>query len=497
MLRPCLKKQLCPIRAVHKFVANCGEWAMCKRWIVVALIVLAGCSGGLGSQPGGDATERTLADLVRQIIEVCAGVNRSLANVKPIDEPERVADQLGRVVDKVKEVSKEAASVTPAPERQDALERLSSSMSDAEAALRRAAEALEAGKGSEADAFVTEQFTKNYKEADKAALDSGMPHLDKCDEEMSGSASPNGSITPTTPPGSTEPPVGWRSGGDLPVAVQQLGSAVVDGTIWVAGGLTGDSDGVAVDVQGFESAIDTWKLAPPLPIELHHAMAVSYQGRLVVLGGWTPEGGQLSGAESDRVFMRGENGWRDLARLNRPRAAGAAVVVGDKIVVVGGQADKKLVTTTEVFDGSAWHDVEGAMPTLREHLAAATDGQYLYAVGGRNLSSDKNLAALERYDPEKDQWTRLKEMPTARGGLGAAVVDGRLVTVGGEHPTGVFGTVEAYDIASNTWSPLADLKTPRHGLAVAAVENSLYAIGGADKPSHTSSTHTVEILTFS
>ena len=39
------------------------------------------------------------------------------------------------------------------------------------------------------------------------------------------------------------------------------------------------------------------------------------------------------------------------------------------------------------------------MPTPREHLAAVSDGTYVYAVGGRFLSADKNSAALERFDP--------------------------------------------------------------------------------------------------
>ena len=42
-----------------------------------------------------------------------------------------------------------------------------------------------------------------------------------------------------------------------------------------------------------------------------------------------------------------------------PRAAAAAAVVGDKIVVVGGQADGKLVPQTEVYeDGEGWTDVD-------------------------------------------------------------------------------------------------------------------------------------------
>ena len=75
-------------------------------------------------------------------------------------------------------------------------------------------------------------------------------------------------------------------------------------------------------------------------------------------------------------------------------------MVGDRIVVVGGQADGRLVKTTEVFDGKRWSD--GAdIPTPREHLAAASDGQFVYVVGGRALSPDKNTAALERYDPAR------------------------------------------------------------------------------------------------
>ena len=100
-----------------------------------------------------------------------------------------------------------------------------------------------------------------------------------------------------------------------------------------------------------------------------------------------------------------------LPSLNRPRAAGAAAVVGDRIVVVGGQADGRLVDSTELFHGKQWRT--GAdIPTPREHLAAASDANFVYAVGGRALSPDKNSAALERYDPSTDKWQRLPDMPT-------------------------------------------------------------------------------------
>ena len=79
-----------------------------------------------------------------------------------------------------------------------------------------------------------------------------------------------------------------------------------------------------------------------------------------MIGGWIPKGSDPSAEISDRVFALRDGSWVELPSLRRPRAAGAAAVVGDRIVVVGGQADGRLVDTTEVFDGKKWS-------TRREH----------------------------------------------------------------------------------------------------------------------------------
>ncbi|SEB78712.1 Kelch motif-containing protein [Rhodococcus koreensis] len=185
----------------------------------------------------------------------------------------------------------------------------------------------------------------------------------------------------------------------------------------------------------------------------------------------------------------------DLPPLNEPRAAGAAAVVGDRIVVAGGQANGALVPTTEVFDGTKWTTVSD-IPTPREHLAGVSDGTYFYAIGGRDLASDQNTAAVERFDPAAGTWTTLPAMPTPRGGLGAAFIDGRIVAVGGEQPTRVLSTVEAYDVASGTWSPLPPMPSGAHGMSVATVGHTVYAIGGALRPTHAESTATAQALDF-
>jgi Kelch motif len=170
-------------------------------------------------------------------------------------------------------------------------------------------------------------------------------------------------------------------------------------------------------------------------------------------------------------------------------------VVGNKLVVVGGQADGELVRETEVFDGRRWRG--GApMPTPRDHLAVVSDGRFLYAVGGRELAPDRNLDSVERYDPSADRWTQLPPLPTPRGGLGAAIVGRRLVAVGGEGPTSVFATAESFDLASERWSPMPDLRTPRHGMGIAALGSTVYALGGALEPGHLTSSTVAESIAF-
>jgi N-acetylneuraminic acid mutarotase len=247
------------------------------------------------------------------------------------------------------------------------------------------------------------------------------------------------------------------------------------------GGLLGQ--GASRRVEVYNPTTDRWRGAPDLPVSLHHVMTAFYRGELVVLGGWIPNGNNISAVTSDRVLALRGGAWVDLSKLNHARAAGAAAVVGNSLVVVGGQADGKLVTPTEIFDGTRWRD--GAdIPTARDHLAAATDQRYLYAVGGRVLGADRNLGTLERYEPLSDRWVKLPDMPTPRGGLGAAVTTGRLVALGGEFPTGVFATAESFNLTTQVWSSLPDLPTGRHGLGVAAIGPTVYAVVGGLQPAH-------------
>jgi serine/threonine-protein kinase PknK len=287
-----------------------------------------------------------------------------------------------------------------------------------------------------------------------------------------------------------QPAPQWRSLPDAPTARLMMAWAVLNDKIWIMGGLR---NGVPLQiVESYDPKTGAWQPGPPLPVPLHHAAAATYRGEVVVVGGETEKN---IGNGTNKVFALRGNSWVELPSLKHARAAPGAAVVGDKLVVVGGQSAKQLVPQTEVFDGSSWKDAAD-MPTPREHLAAVSDGTYVYVVGGRFLSASKNTAALEQFDPASGKWTKLIGMPTPRGSYGATYIDGRIVAVGGEEPTQVVNVVEMYDIADKKWSTLTPMPTPRHAEVVATVGNTVYVIGGANRPSHEGPIATVEALDF-
>src|SRR5262245_34788995 len=76
-------------------------------------------------------------------------------------------------------------------------------------------------------------------------------------------------------------------------------------------------------------------------------------------------------------------------------------------------------------------------------------------------------------------WSGKAPMPTARQGLAATVIDGKILAIGGTVPgSAVLATVEQYDPATNTWSARAPMLGGRQDLGTATLQGNVYAVGG-------------------
>jgi N-acetylneuraminic acid mutarotase len=58
----------------------------------------------------------------------------------------------------------------------------------------------------------------------------------------------------------------------------------------------------------------------------------------------------------------------------------------------------------------------------------------------------------------------------------------RIYVFGGEAPEGTFDEVEEYDPKTDSWRAMTPMPTARHGLGSAVMGKSIYVISGGPKP---------------
>jgi N-acetylneuraminic acid mutarotase len=154
------------------------------------------------------------------------------------------------------------------------------------------------------------------------------------------------------------------------------------------------------------------------------------------------------------------------------RKAGALVLVLALGLASGSYAAEGIWTT------------KANMPTARWNLCTSVVDGKIYAIGGGPRYGGAPLRTVEAYDPATDTWTTKSEMPTARQGLSTSVVNGKIYAMGGGDLSAgasairAFSTVEEYDPATDTWTTKSEMPTARFGHSANVVDGSIYVIGG-------------------
>lgn len=268
----------------------------------------------------------------------------------------------------------------------------------------------------------------------------------------------------------------WEALEDVPSGpVQETAVVVEGGLLYVIGGI-GSLSGVLI----YDTESGEWSDGPELPLGMHHANAAAVDGTLYIVGALDPDFSPIGGVWS---WTPGDDAWVEGTPMpvGTQRGAAAVGVVDGRILVAGGLAGNSVDTMT-IYDPAddSW---DLSLPELPERIDHGTgqsvDGVF-YAIGGRTDGriTDAVYAFVD------GEWQERSPMPTARGGTGSGVLEGKIAVVGGEgNPdadSGVFPEAELYDPATDDWSALPDMPTPRHGMGAGGVGKALYVPGGAD-----------------
>ena len=159
------------------------------------------------------------------------------------------------------------------------------------------------------------------------------------------------------------------------------------------------------------------------------------------------------------------------------RVESATVRVDDVLYVMGGFIDDYEGSTPR-FDAlnvktGQWTRLAD-LPGPQTHMAAATDGRYIYTAGGQTgeAYSPDITDAVYRYDIARNTWQSYSRLPDIRVGGTMTVSDNKLHFVGG---------VDATLVTSQATHYVLDLEDPRAGWTEAApLPNAADHLGGID-----------------
>ncbi len=119
------------------------------------------------------------------------------------------------------------------------------------------------------------------------------------------------------------------------------------------------------------------------------------------------------------------------------------------------------------------------MPTRRGALAVAVLDGKIHAIGGAIANVEQ--ATHEVYDPLIDLWETRAPMPTPRHHHAAATIDGRIYVGAGRQTSSGFINLKAfevYDPATDSWTASSPVPTGRSGVAAVALGGVFYLFGG-------------------
>ena len=281
----------------------------------------------------------------------------------------------------------------------------------------------------------------------------------------------------------------WTQRADMPTARYNFGTCVVGGKVFAIGGeieVFGERSIATVEM--YDPKTDTWERKADMPTARSGVATLVVDGQIYAIGGAEVKrgpGGATTGKHlpAMEVYDPVTDTWIQKADIP-VRGRSSTCVMDGKIYIIGGSA----ANIVDVYDPATdtWAKAK-SMNHARSGAAVSVVNGKIYAMGGRGWPRIPNhpgpfLSSAEVFDPKTDQWTEIIEMPTAKTGHTASVINGKIYVIGGffrgNGPFMYLSTVEIYDPETDRWTQGQDMPFGRWAHKAEVVNGNIYIFGG-------------------
>ncbi|XP_041496414.1 kelch-like protein 13 isoform X4 [Microtus oregoni] len=261
----------------------------------------------------------------------------------------------------------------------------------------------------------------------------------------------------------------WKSLAPMDAPRYQHGIAVIGNFLYVVGGQSNyDTKGkTAVDtVFRFDPRYNKWIQVASLNEKRTFFHLSALKGFLYAVGGRNAAG-ELPTVE---CYNPRTNEWTYVAKMNEPHYGHAGTVYGGVMYISGGITHDTFQKELMCFDTDTdkWTQ-KAPMTTVRGLHCMCTVGDRLYVIGGnhfRGTSDYDDVLSCEYYSPILDQWTPIAAMLRGQSDVGVAVFQNKIYVVGGYSWNNrcMVEIVQKYDPEKDEWHKVFDLPESLGGI---------------------------------
>ncbi|XP_032389958.1 kelch-like protein 13 isoform X3 [Etheostoma spectabile] len=261
----------------------------------------------------------------------------------------------------------------------------------------------------------------------------------------------------------------WKALAPMDAPRYQHGIAVIGNFLYVVGGQSNyDTKGkTAVDtVFRYDPRYNKWMQVACLNEKRTFFHLSALKGHLYAVGGRNAAG-ELATVE---CYNPRTNEWTYVAKMNEPHYGHAGTVYGGYMYISGGITHDTFQKELMCFDPDAdkWTQ-KAPMTTVRGLHCMCTVGDRLYVIGGnhfRGTSDYDDVLSCEYYSPALDLWTPIAAMLRGQSDVGVAVFENKIYVVGGYSWNNrcMVEIVQKYDPEKDEWHKVFDLPESLGGI---------------------------------
>lgn len=204
----------------------------------------------------------------------------------------------------------------------------------------------------------------------------------------------------------------WSVGAAAPYACGSASTALIDGKVYMAGGIVGSTTVATAAV--YDPAANSWTSIAPMPAGVNHAAASTEGKKMYVFGGRADGNLPSVGFDYVQVYNPATNSWMSsnqpgstVAPLPQARGGmGKAAFYGDEFYVMGGETTNSgtgqvagnVYNRVDVYNPASniWR-LEAVMPTARHGIAPIVADNKIFVGGGGTQAAHSSSTIFELF----------------------------------------------------------------------------------------------------